>query len=104
MSRSEWNFETAARHARAELIFHDPLKRWGGASIDTRTLKTGQVFFALKGTNRDGHDYLWEAFRKDASGALIRKDFFVKTREKLFRERTLFRNLLVTPSSQERKY
>jgi len=29
-----------------------------GLSIDTRTLKPGDMFVALKGENRDGHDFV----------------------------------------------
>lgn len=85
VSSFEWNFEIAAQRLRGKVFFPNPLKKWTGASIDTRTLKSGEVFFALRGENQDGHDYLWEAFRKGASGAVIRKDFFHKEREKLFR-------------------
>lgn len=101
MSPSEWNFEAAARHLKGRLIFPDPLKRWGGASIDTRTLKGGEVFFALRGDRQDGHDFLWEAFRKGASGAVLSKDFFQKEREKFFRERALFHNLVLASDPPE---
>jgi UDP-N-acetylmuramoyl-tripeptide--D-alanyl-D-alanine ligase len=33
-----------------------------GLSIDTRTLKEGDLFVALKGDNRDGHDFVRAAF------------------------------------------
>ena len=101
MSLSEWNFETASRILKAKLVLSDPQKKWSGASIDTRTLKTGEVFFALKGKNRDGHEHLWDAFQKGASGAVIRNDFFRDAREKLFRERTLFHNLIPVPDPEE---
>lgn len=98
---SEWDFEAAARHLREEVILPDPLERWRGASIDTRSLKTGEVFFALRGENRDGHDYLEEAFRKGAGGAVIQKDFFRKTREKLFHQKALFHNLVLVSDPEE---
>ena len=34
----------------------------GGVSIDTRTLQPGDLFFAIKGDNTDGHDYVAKAF------------------------------------------
>ncbi len=101
MSSSEWNFETAARDAKGELVLPDPQKSWSGASIDTRTLKAGDVFFALKGGREDGHEHLWEAFRRGANGAVIRKDFFKQAREKLFRERALFHNLVLVSEPEE---
>jgi len=42
-----------------------------GASIDTRTLERGDIFFALKGENSDGHAHLRDAFRKGAACAVI---------------------------------
>ena len=89
-----FNFEQAAARLKSELILPNPLKPWSGASIDTRTLGAGDVFFALRGNHQDGHDHLWEAFRRGASGAVIRKDYLKKTRERIFRERSLFHNLI----------
>lgn len=101
MSLSEWNFEIAAQHLKSKVVLPDPSKKWAGASIDTRTLKSGDVFFALRGRNRDGHDCLREAFRKGASGAVIREDFFRAGREALFRERAIFSNLIPAGDPEE---
>ncbi|TAL37420.1 MAG: UDP-N-acetylmuramoylalanyl-D-glutamyl-2,6-diaminopimelate--D-alanyl-D-alanine ligase [Alphaproteobacteria bacterium] len=46
-----------------------------GISIDTRTLKKGQAFLALKGEKLDGHDYVEAAFKAGASAAIVSKDF-----------------------------
>ena len=43
-----------------------------GASIDTRTLDPGDIFFALKGEHVDGHDHLRSALHKGASCAVIK--------------------------------
>ncbi len=43
-------------------------------SIDTRTLKPGQVFVALKGSRHDGHSFVKEAFRKGALGVISEVD------------------------------
>jgi UDP-N-acetylmuramoyl-tripeptide--D-alanyl-D-alanine ligase len=42
-----------------------------GLSIDTRTLKEGDLFVALKGDNRDGHDFVRAAFAAKAGAALV---------------------------------
>ena len=42
-----------------------------GLSIDTRTLKDGDLFVALKGDNRDGHDFVRAAFDAKAGAALV---------------------------------
>lgn len=43
------------------------------ASIDTRNIGDRDLFFALKGNKRDGHEFINEALKK-ASGAVISKD------------------------------
>lgn len=45
-----------------------------GISIDSRTLKKGEVFIALKGKNFDGHSFLDEAFRKGAVAAIVSRE------------------------------
>ena len=44
-----------------------------GASIDTRTLKKGNIFFAFKGKIFDGHKFLDKAEKKGASIAIVEK-------------------------------
>lgn len=45
----------------------------GGAAIDTRQLKPGNVFFALKGEHTDGHQFLTQAAHAGAALAVIDK-------------------------------
>ncbi len=45
-----------------------------GISIDTRTLRPGELFFAIKGDNSDGHDYVAKAFRGGATAAVVDED------------------------------
>ena len=42
-----------------------------GLSIDTRTLRPGDLFVALKGDARDGHDFVKAAFDAKAGAALV---------------------------------
>jgi UDP-N-acetylmuramoyl-tripeptide--D-alanyl-D-alanine ligase len=42
-------------------------------SIDSRTVKPGDCFFAIKGENFDGHDYVRDAFEKGAACAVVGK-------------------------------
>ena len=49
---------------------HEPL-RINGLSIDTRNIKKGNLFCALKGENHDGHDFLLQAYRNGASSFLL---------------------------------
>ena len=45
-----------------------------GASIDTRTLEPGDLFFAIKGDARDGHDFVRDALGKGAAAAVVAED------------------------------
>ena len=42
-----------------------------GLSIDTRTIAPGEAFFAIKGDNRDGHDFVTAAFEAGAGLAVV---------------------------------
>ncbi|MCM8803640.1 MAG: UDP-N-acetylmuramoyl-tripeptide--D-alanyl-D-alanine ligase [Candidatus Omnitrophica bacterium] len=42
-----------------------------GISTDTRTLKKGELFIALKGEKFDGHSFVKEAFKKGASCCIV---------------------------------
>ncbi len=43
---------------------------FAGLSIDSRTVKSGELFIALKGANFDGHDFIHKALEQ-ASGAVV---------------------------------
>jgi UDP-N-acetylmuramoyl-tripeptide--D-alanyl-D-alanine ligase len=45
-----------------------------GYSIDSRTVKSGELFFAVKGERMDGHDFVDQALEKGAAAAIVRKD------------------------------
>ncbi len=43
-------------------------------SIDSRNVRQGDLFFAVKGERLDGHDFVSEALAKGAVAAVVRKD------------------------------
>jgi UDP-N-acetylmuramoyl-tripeptide--D-alanyl-D-alanine ligase len=45
-----------------------------GYSIDSRTVSSGQLFFAVKGERLDGHDFVEQALGNGAAAAVVRKD------------------------------
>src|SRR5215470_12834102 len=45
-----------------------------GISIDTRTIAPGEAFFAIKGDNRDGHDFVAAALAAGAGLAVVSTD------------------------------
>jgi UDP-N-acetylmuramoyl-tripeptide--D-alanyl-D-alanine ligase len=42
-----------------------------GYSVDTRTLQPGDIFFALRGPNHDGHDHVATAFESGAVAVVV---------------------------------
>ena len=42
-----------------------------GISTDTRSIKQGEIFFALEGENYDGHKFVGQAIHNGAAGAVI---------------------------------
>jgi UDP-N-acetylmuramoyl-tripeptide--D-alanyl-D-alanine ligase len=46
-----------------------------GVSIDTRTLQSGDVFFAIRGPNQDGHRFIPDALSKGASGVVVEQGY-----------------------------
>jgi UDP-N-acetylmuramoyl-tripeptide--D-alanyl-D-alanine ligase len=52
----------------------DPERRITGWSIDSRTIAPGDLFFALRGPQHDGHDYVDSALAKGAAGAVVDRD------------------------------
>jgi UDP-N-acetylmuramoyl-tripeptide--D-alanyl-D-alanine ligase len=43
-------------------------------SIDSRTVRQGELFFAVKGERLDGHDFVAQALDRGAVAAVVRKD------------------------------
>ena len=44
-----------------------------GVSIDSRNIKEGELFVAIKGDRFDGHDFVPEVIKKGAWGALVER-------------------------------
>ncbi|HVY55010.1 MAG TPA: Mur ligase family protein, partial [Thermodesulfobacteriota bacterium] len=47
---------------------------FSGVSTDSRNISSGEIFFALRGENFDGHEYVDEAIKKGAGGAVIEQN------------------------------
>ena len=57
--------------ANGRLLAGDPVSTITGVSTDTRTIKPGDLFVALKGEHADGHIYVRQAIEAGAAGVLI---------------------------------
>lgn len=66
-----WN-EQFIRSAIPEVQFYNAqFPAIAGVSIDSRTLKKGELFVALSGNCTDGHEYVSDALKKGAAGLII---------------------------------
>src|ERR1035441_5306043 len=63
------NLQEVARAIGADS--HLPPLEITGWSVDTRTQNPGDVYFALRGPNHDGHDFLAAAAEKGASAVVV---------------------------------
>src|ERR1017187_6523147 len=63
------NLQEVARAIGADS--HLPPLEVTGWSVDTRTQNPGDVYFALRGPNHDGHDFLAAAAEKGASAVVV---------------------------------
>ncbi|QER41662.1 UDP-N-acetylmuramoyl-tripeptide--D-alanyl-D-alanine ligase [Thermodesulfobacterium sp. TA1] len=63
--------EEIVRAASGILLNGDMSSSFRGISTDTRVIKPGYLFWALKGKNFDGHDFWKEALDKGAKGLVI---------------------------------
>ena len=62
-----WESSKVAKVVKGTISNNFPIY---GISIDTRSLKKGDMFIAIKGINNNGHDYIDDAFKKGASCVL----------------------------------
>ncbi|RKY05069.1 UDP-N-acetylmuramoyl-tripeptide--D-alanyl-D-alanine ligase [Candidatus Poribacteria bacterium] len=65
-----------ARIVSGELICTpgDESREVGGLSTDSRTIRSGELFVALKGERFDGHDFVADAALKGAIGAIVSRE------------------------------
>ncbi len=67
----EWNFSELNKVTKGKNNFKFKDLKITGLSIDTRTLKKGDLFCTLKGDNFDGHEFISQALKKGASCLLL---------------------------------
>ena len=72
-----WTSEAMAAAMRAEVngVLPDAIT---GISIDSRTLASGEAYFAVRGAVHDGHDFVAAALKAGAALAVVEKDQRVK--------------------------
>ncbi|MBR2064357.1 MAG: UDP-N-acetylmuramoyl-tripeptide--D-alanyl-D-alanine ligase [Bacteroidales bacterium] len=63
------------------ISIYNKFKECGVVTTDSRTLKGGEMFFALKGENFDGNEYAMKALEAGAAYAVVNKDSAVASVE-----------------------
>jgi UDP-N-acetylmuramoyl-tripeptide--D-alanyl-D-alanine ligase len=47
-----------------------------GVSIDSRTLRPGEIYFAIRGERLDGHDFVKDALQKKAVAVVVERSWW----------------------------
>lgn len=66
-----WNLEDLLGATGGELLGNARPAGFPGISTDTRHLRPGELFVALRGEHHDGHAFVAEALRQGAGGVLV---------------------------------
>ena len=72
----KYNVDDIAKALKVQpLLKGSLLSGFDGISIDSRTIKPGDLFFALKGENFDGHKFIADVIDKQAAGVVVSEPF-----------------------------
>ncbi|SEP26484.1 UDP-N-acetylmuramoyl-tripeptide--D-alanyl-D-alanine ligase [Methylobacterium sp. ap11] len=75
MTEPLWTLDAAAAAMGGRAVADAAAPReLSGISIDTRTLKVGDLFFAIRGEARDGHDFVRDALARGAGAAVVAEE------------------------------
>jgi UDP-N-acetylmuramoyl-tripeptide--D-alanyl-D-alanine ligase len=59
---------------------------FSGVSIDSRSCKKGDLFFAIKGERFDAHDFVKDVLKKGIKGAIVQKKWFQGQDKRFFKK------------------
>ena len=63
--------DEAARAMGGEVIGAATAAEWRGAALDSRKVRSGELFFALRGAESDGHRFVGQALENGAAAAVV---------------------------------
>ena len=66
---------------------------FNGVSINTKTIKKNNLFFAIKGKNNDGHSYVKEAIKKGAIKSIVNRKIKNIENKKIIKVKNTFSSL-----------
>ena len=67
--------------------------KFEGVSINSKKIKTGNLFIAIKGKNQDGHNFVKEALNNKANYCVVQKNINNLNRKKLIKYSSTFKFL-----------
>jgi len=82
------DLKTLVTAVQGERLMGEPSQKFKGVSINTRTLKSGELFFCIQGDRFDGHEFLNDAIEKKAAGVVVSDR--AKLKESLAQQAGLF--------------
>jgi len=92
----EKNF-SSTKNLHPDLILQKSLSKnninYSGVSINTKTIKKNNLFFAIKGKNTDGHKFALEAIKKGATKIIVSKAIKQITKKKFIKVKNVFLSL-----------
>lgn len=71
---AQFTLEEILKAVKGALLAGSGVGSYPSISIDSRTIGKGELFIAIKGKNFDGHDFVLQAFKKGAGGAIVSRD------------------------------
>ena len=83
--RAENNFilSDVVEAVKGELLVRGSENSFSGVSIDSRAVKSGEIFIAISGNRFDGHNFVAEAIAKGAGCVIVSKPKAVLTGDRL---------------------
>jgi UDP-N-acetylmuramoyl-tripeptide--D-alanyl-D-alanine ligase len=66
--------EDIAKAVGGKILSGNPETVITGVSTDSRTIKPGDLFIALRGDKHDGHDHLYQVFENGAAAAIVDRE------------------------------
>ena len=84
-----------AQEIAKKTFYNNKLKKldYNGVSINTKTVRKNNLFFAIKGRNTDGHKFVKEAIIKGAARAVVSKKLKIIPSNKFIKVKNTFSSL-----------
>jgi len=70
----QWTLDSALEATRGVLVGPRDPRRFSGICTDSRRLRAGELFLALKGDRFDGHDFVTQVIAAGAAGVVAARD------------------------------